>query len=87
MSTLWGREPAMIVGLVVAGLNVLTALGVEISDALNGAIVQLVVALITVLSGVWVVRRAVTSPATLSANYVPKSEALLNGYQPRHDRD
>lgn len=70
--TLWGREPALYVGVVTAVLNLLTAFGVQIGEVQQAAIVQGTVAIISLIVGAVVVRRQVTSPATLAAKYEPK---------------
>lgn len=46
---LWAREPARIVGLVVAGLALLVAFGVDITTEQQTAIVGIVTAILIVL--------------------------------------
>ena len=82
MGTLWGREPAMI----LAAVQALLALGIGFGLHLTAEQTSLILAATAALLGL-VVRRQVTAPATLSADYVPKAVAILDGYQPRHDRD
>lgn len=60
---LWKKEPARIVGFVVALLAVLTAFGVQLTMEQQAAIVGIVVALLALL-GTEVIRAQVYSPAT-----------------------
>ena len=71
MGTLWGREPALIMGLVQAAIALAVGLGLNLTADQTALILAFTAALLSV-----VVRQQVTSPATLAAQY-----------EPRHDRD
>ena len=67
MGTIWGREPALILAAVQAAI----ALAVGFGLSWTAEQVSLVLAFTAAVLGV-IARRAVTSPATLAAQYEPR---------------
>ena len=70
MGTIWGREPA----LILAAVQAVVALAVGFGLDWTTQQVSLVLAATAAILGV-VARQAVTSPATLAADYTPRHAA------------
>ena len=70
MGTLWGREPALILTAVQAALALAVGLGLDLTSEQQALIYAFLAAVVGVL-----VRRQVTSPATLAAQYEPRHDA------------
>ncbi|MBP6728226.1 MAG: hypothetical protein KA129_01285 [Microthrixaceae bacterium] len=47
MKNLWGREPALILGLVAAAITLAVSFGLELSDEQNTAITVFLIALLS----------------------------------------
>lgn len=47
MKNLWGREPALILGLVAAAITLAVSFGLELSDEQNTAITVFVIAVLS----------------------------------------
>jgi len=47
MKTLWGREPALILGLFAAAITLAVSFGLELSDEQNTAITVFLIALLS----------------------------------------
>ena len=70
MGTLWGREPALILGLVQAAIALAVGLGLDLSAEQTALILAFTAALLAVVT-----RSQVTSPATLTRDYEPRHDA------------